>query len=202
MALLDSEIQRIRYELGFNVMGVDAEPYLTYFGSLNRVISLYLNAGPKTTSSTSVVAASTPTQRTLVLADATGFDAGATVYVDVLPNQERAVVQSVSGSSVVVFLQKAHAGVYPVTVDGGEAMIREKLAELYTAAQKIIAGLDTAGLKRVDEIEFYGGAKMSSQATMLYQIRDTLRDELAVMLGVVNLWRSRRMNRGQSFEVY
>lgn len=202
MALLDSEIQRIRYELGFNVMGVDAEPYLTYFGSLNRVITLYLNAGPKTTSSTSVVAASTPTQRTLVLADATGFDAGATVYVDVLPNQERAVVQSVSGSSVVVFLQKAHAGVYPVTVDGGEAMIREKLAELYTASQKIIAGLDTAGLKRVDEIEFYGGAKMSSQATMLYQIRDTLRDELASMLGVVNLWRSRRMNRGQSYEVY
>lgn len=201
MALLESEIQRIRFELGYNVMGVDAEPYVTYFGSLDRVISRFLNAGATTTSSTVVAASSSPAQRTLVLASAVGFAAGATIYVDVLPIQERATIQSISGSSIVVYLQQAHAGSYPVTVDGGEAIIREKLAQLYAIDQKIGSAIDTAGLKRVDEIEFYGGSKASSQASMLNQLRDMRRDELAGALGVVNLWKARR-NAGQCYEVY
>lgn len=201
MALLDSEIQRIRYELGYNVMGVQAEPYLTYFGTLDNVIRLYLNAGATTTSSTTVALADEPTQRTLTLANATGFEAGATIYVDVLPQQERAVIQSVSGSTAVVYLQKAHVGTYPVTVDGGESIIREKLAQLYAVDAKMNSALDTAGLKRVDDIEFYGGTKASSQASMLDQLRSMRRDDLASALGVVNFWKI-RARAGQSFATY
>jgi hypothetical protein len=201
VALLPSEIQRIRYELGFNVMGVEAEPYVTYFGSLDRVISYYLNAGPSTTSSTSVAASSTPTQRTIVLTSAAGFSAGAVVYVDVFPQQERAYVESISGSSIVLYLSKAHAGTYPVTVDGGEAIIREKLAQLYDIDAKISAAINTAGLKRVDDIEFYGGTTMTSQATMLGQLQDMRRDDLASALGVVNLRKIRR-SRGQCVALY
>lgn len=201
MALLDSEIDRIRFELGYNVMGVEAEPYVTYYGSLDRVIKLYLNSGATTTSTTTVAAATTPTQRTLTLASATGFAAGATVYIDVLPNQERATIQSMTGSDIVVFLQKAHAGSYPITVDGGEAIIREKLAQLYAIDDKISSALNTAGLKRVDDIEFYGGTKATSQAVMLSQLRDMRRDELASALGVVN-WHSYGKRQGQCFSVY
>lgn len=201
MALLDSEIQRIRFELGYTVLGVNSEPYVEYFGTIDRIVALYLNAGATTTSTTTVAASDTLTQRTLTLASATGFVAGATIYVDVLPQQERAVVQSISGSNVVVYLQKAHVGSYPVTVDGGESIIREKLAQLYAIDEKISAALNTAGLKRVDDIEFYGGTKATSQAVMLSQLRDMRRDELASALGVVNLHRLRR-GGSQSFSVY
>lgn len=182
-------------------MGVNAEPYVEYFGTIDRVITLYLNAGATTTSSTTVAVADAPTQRTLVLASATGFVAGATVYVDVLPQQERATIQSVSGSSVVVYLQKAHVGTYPVTVDGGESIIREILANLYDNRTKIAAASNTAGIKQVDEIHFFGGSSKSSQASALYQIRDEMRDELASALGVVNLYRIRR-GGSQGVSVY
>ena len=201
MALLDSEIQRIRYELGYTLLDVNSEPYVEYFGTINRIVALYLNAGATTTSSTTVAVSDTLTQRTLTLASATGFVAGATIYVDVLPQQERAVIQSVSGSTIVVYLQKAHVGSYPVTVDGGESIIREKLAQLYAIDEKLSAALNTAGLKRVDDIEFYGGTKATSQAVMLSQLRDMRRDELASALGVVNLYRLRR-GGSQSFSVY
>jgi len=201
VALLDSEIQRIRFELGYTVLGVNSEPYVEYFGTIDRIVALYLNAGATTTSSTTVAVSDTLTQRTLTLASATGFVAGATIYVDVLPQQERAVVQSISGSNVVVYLQKAHVGSYPVTVDGGETIIREKLAQLYAIDEKISAALNTAGLKRVDDIEFYGGTKATSQAVMLAQLRDMRRDELASALGVVNLHRLRKMS-GQCVSVY
>jgi hypothetical protein len=201
VALLDSEIQRIRFELGYTVLGVNSEPYVEYFGTIDRIVALYLNAGATTTSTTTVAVSDTLTQRTLTLASATGFVAGATIYVDVLPQQERAVVQSISGSNVVVYLQKAHVGLYPVTVDGGESIIREKLAQLYAIDEKLSAALNTAGLKRVDDIEFYGGTKATSQAVMLSQLRDMRRDELASALGVVNLHRLRR-GGSQSFSVY
>lgn len=201
VALLDSEIQRIRFELGYTVMGVNAEPYVEYFGTIDRVVQAYLNAGATTTSSTTVAVVDTPTQVTLTLASATGFAAGAIIYVDVLPQQERATIQSISGSTIVVYLQKAHVGTYPVTVDGGESIIREKLAQLYNIDDKLSSALNTAGLKRVDDIEFYGGSTKTSQAVMLQQLRDMRRDELASALGVANLHKLRRMS-GQCVSVY
>jgi hypothetical protein len=201
VALLDSEIQRIRYELGYTVMGVNAEPYVEYFGAIDRIVQLYLNAGATTTSSTTVAVADTLTQRTLTLASATGFVAGATVYIDVLPQQERATIQSVSGSTIVMYLQNAHFGSYPVTVDGGEAIIREKLAQLYNIDAKISAALNTAGLKQVDDIHFFGGTTATSQAVMLSQLRDMRRDELASALGLANMHRVRK-GQGNCVSVY
>lgn len=182
-------------------MGVDAEPYITYFGTFDYVIQNFLNAGATTTSSTTIAVADVLTQRTLTLASASGFVAGATVYVDVLPQQERAIIQSVTGSTIVVYLQKAHVGSYPVTADGGESIIREKLAQLYAIDLQLGASLQTAGLKRVDDIEFYGGTTKTSQTTMINQLRDLRRDELASAIGVVNLHKVRR-GQLQGFSVY
>lgn len=182
-------------------MGVEAEPYVTYFGTFDYVIANFLNMGATTTSSTAVAVASEPTQRTVVLADSTGFATGATIYVDLHPQQERAFVQSVSGNSIVVYLQKAHVGTYPITVDGGEAIVREKLAQLYDIDAGLSASIATVGLKKVDEIEFYGDNAKSSRITMIDKLRDMRRDELASALGVVNMWRV-RAGRGQCVSVY
>jgi hypothetical protein len=201
VALLTPEIQRIRFELGYSVMGVEAEPYVTYFGTFDFVIQNFLNAGAATTASTTVAVADVLTQRTLTLASTTGFVAGATVYVDVLPQQERAIIQSVSGSTITLYLTKAHLGIYPVTVDGGESIIRDKLAQLYAIDQQLGSSLQTAGLKRVDDIEFYGNGIKNSQVTMINQLRDQRRDELASALGVANMHRIRR-DGNQCFSVY
>lgn len=203
MALLTSEIQRLRYELGYNVMGVAAEPYVEYHGALDRVVALYLNGGAVTTSTTDVTASTTPAQSTLTLADATGFAQFASVIVDVDSRQERATVQSVSGSTVSLLLSKAHSGTFPITVEGGESIIRDLLKKIENVNERTSAAAATAGLKRAEDIEWYG----NSQGGIGSVIKDQLalrmywRDQLASALGVTNLWRM-RSGGGQSMVLY
>ena len=59
MALTSAEVRRIRYELGYNVLAVGAEPYVGVTQLFEQVIQPYLTAGASTTSSTAVVASST-----------------------------------------------------------------------------------------------------------------------------------------------
>ena len=163
MSLLPSEIARLKYELGFNVMSVGAEPYIGVAALFEQVIQPYLSAGAVTTSATAVVAATTPTLATLTLASATGVAEGAAVIIDVDSLQERATVRSLSGASMGVLVSKAHSGTYPVTVEGPESIIRALLRKLQAlsglGAEGIIdEALDTAGVKKVDEIEFFGGS--------------------------------------------
>lgn len=192
MALLPSEVQRIRYELGYNTLGVGAEPYIAYVAIFDQVIAKYLNAGATTTSSTTVAPVGASEPVTLDLADAAGFAAGAQVVVDVDARQETATVQSLSGSSITLLLSKPHAGTYPVTVDGGETIVRELLRALHSVAAELSGAASSAGIKRVDVIEFFGPeAGGKSRAQSLHELRMRYRDELASALGVPNGWRLR-----------
>lgn len=203
MALLTSEIQRLRYELGYNVMGVAAEPYVEYHGALDRVISLYLSGGAVTTSATTVAASSTPAQVTLTLASAAGFSQYDPVVVDVDSRQERATVQSVSGSTISLLLRNAHTGTYPVTVEGGESIIRDILKKLENVNERTSAASATAGLKRAEDIEWYGNNSggVGSVLKDQFALRMYWRDQLASALGVTNLWRM-RMASGQTTVLY
>lgn len=192
MALLTSELTRLRFELGYNMLGVAAEPYVEYHAAFDRVVAQYLQAGAKTTSSSVVSASTPPSPVTLTLASATGFSAGDAVVVDVDGRQERARVQALSGSTITLLLGFAHTGTYPVTVEGGESIIRDILAKIYAIDTAQANAVNTAGIKRVDEIEFFGGTLMTSQYRMLQQQRSARRDELASALGVMNLWNLRQ----------
>jgi hypothetical protein len=199
----------LRAALGYNVLGVNAEPYIEYHGVFDVVVARYLNAGATTTSSTTVVAASTPTPVALTLALITGFAAFARVIIDVDTRQEEATVQSVIGSTITVLLTKAHTGTYPVTAEGGETMVRRYLRRIRAIQDQlgdgtVIGAAGAGGLKRVDEIEFwnsstygYGSTAIGSLARELTR----LRDELAALLGVTNLFRL-RMNQGLSISAY
>ena len=57
MALLTSELMRIRAELGYNALGVGAEPYVGITAVFDQIVKVYLNAGATTTSATAVTAA-------------------------------------------------------------------------------------------------------------------------------------------------
>lgn len=193
MALTTGELTRLRYELGYNVLGVQAEPYVTYFASLDRVVTLYLSAGAVTSSSTVVAAATTPTPVTLTLASATGFALFDNVVIDVDARQEKARVETIVGSTITVILSKAHTGTYPVTVEGGESIIRELLQRCREAADKIgTSALSAAGIKKVDEIEFFGDQKGTAQFDKVSAMLRHWRNELASALGVVNLREHRR----------
>ena len=60
MALLTSEITRIKYELGFNVLSLGAEPYIGITQLFENVIQPYTLSGASTTSATAIVAADDP----------------------------------------------------------------------------------------------------------------------------------------------
>lgn len=231
MALLDSEIQRIRYELGYNVLSVGAEPYVSYHALFDMVIKTYLNAGAKTSSTTYCAAAAdpaTPELHTIVLADATGFAEGQRIWLDSEARQECVELVTLSGTSAKFFSTKAHGESggtlkYVVTVEGGEAIIREILSEIRAVrAQLGLAGAANAsasaailassgGLKRVDEIEFFaasgssvfggnnpeGGAQF---ANLKAQLNHWV-EELSMALNVPNL-RKRRASNGSNLSVY
>ena len=202
MALLDSEVQRIRAELGYNTMGVQAEPYITTTAIFNSVIQNYITAGVKTTSSSPVPAQAVQTPTSIVVADATGIHAGDMLVVDVDARQEKATVVILSGSTVTLQLALAHSGTYPVTVEGGESIVREILRQLMTlrlggAGGKLgamAATMRTAGIKKVDDVEFFGGGSGGGidQVTQTMRLIEYWRDELAATLGV------QRLNRRSS----
>lgn len=198
MSLTSGEVQRIRFELGYNVLSANAEPYIGVTSLFDQIIQPYLTAGASTTSSTAVSASASPTPRTLSLANAVGFAAGDRVVVDVDSRQEAVTVQSVSGSNIIALLSLDHTGTYPVTVEGGESIVRAILRQIQAisglgtaSGGRFGAAVSGAGIKKVDEIEFFGGGDGGGYSstvggTLERQLR-YWRSELAAALGVENL---------------
>lgn len=192
MALLASEMQRLRFECGYNVLGVGAEPYISYIALFDQVVKVYLNAGATTTSTTAVFAATTPTPSTITLASATGFAAKDIIVVDVDSRQEKATIQAVSGSTITALLTLAHDGMYPVTQEGGESIVRDLLRTIGDVKTKLFKASSSTGLKRVEDVEWYPGLRQGS--AVIDTLQDMLmfwRDELCAAVGVPNMWRMR-----------
>jgi hypothetical protein len=189
--LLDSEIARCKYELGYNIMTIGALPYIGIAALFEAVIQPYVGAGAKTSSATTVAASTSPTPVVLTLVDVTGFHDGDVVIVDVDDRQERVTVEQVSGSTIRVLLSKAHSVSFPVLVEGGEAIIRTLLGHLYDVEQKIVSASKTAGLKSAGRgaVEWYGGASGGTVLSSLKSLQMHWRDQLASALGIANGWR-------------
>lgn len=200
MALLDSELARIKAELGFNLLGI-AQPYFDVVSIFEGVIQPYLEAGAATTATQTVTAATTPTPVALTLASATGFAAGDRVVVDVDARQEWATVQSLLGSIITVALSNAHTGTFPVTVEGGEAIVREILVKIRNVKTRMGETFGAGALKKVDEVEFFGSGK--SFFGGLGSELQFWRTELAAVLGdpSLNQW-SKRAEGAQRLSVY
>lgn len=120
--------------------------------------------------------------------------------IDVDARQETVTVQALSGTSLTALITKTHSGSYPVTVEGGESIVREKLAELFSARSRRAEDQGSGALKAVvGDVEYYDTG-MTAFATSNAEI-DILRDELAAILGVPNMWRQRQA-AGQRLSVY
>ncbi len=211
MALLTSEMTELRVALGYNALGINAEPYVEYHAIFDRVVLEYLQAGATTTSATAVVASTNGATApvTIVLLSATGFAAGDRIVVDVDERQEEATAQSLSGANLTLQLRAAHTGTYPVTVDGGEAIIRRLLRRIRAVQDRlssggVLSGAGSGGLKQVDEIQFHASGAYGYGSTTIGALAKELmrlRDELASALGVQNLFRV-RAGGGLTMAVY
>jgi hypothetical protein len=202
--LLTSEIQRIKIELGFNALTLSALPY-AFDGVtqiFEQVVQQYLQGGALTYSSTAVTAATTPTIVSLTVTSATGISVGDRVVVDQDLAQEYSHVSVIAGSTISVALTNAHAGTYPVTVEGGESIVRRYLRECIAIQDKISKVSGRVGVKRVNEIEFF--AQTGDQAGVRAELLDLQRywrNELAAAIGVPNL-REEARGAGQLLESY
>ena len=203
MALSNSEIQRAKYECGYNTLNAGAEPYISIVALWTNVIQRYINTDVATTSSTTITAASSPMPATLTLGTTTGLTVGDTLIIDVDARRERVTIQSISGSTVTVLLSKAHSGTYPVLLESGEGIVRDIIEKLEKVAAQIENAISTAGIKAVDEIAFFGntGYGAKSQLDSLKAMRMYWRDELCSVLGVPNMWRYNQ-NSGGATELY
>lgn len=184
MTLLDSEIARIKAELGFNLLSVGAEPYVGVTRYFEQVAIPNLNTAAVTTSATAVTAASSPTVTTLTLTSATGVDMFARVVVDVDDAAEMATVRSVSGNTISVALAKAHSGTYPVCVESGETLVRYYLAKCRDTLEKIDRSSSTAGIKSADkqDVVFFGGEGERSRIETLGDLLTYWRSQLCKLL--------------------
>lgn len=214
MALRNEEITRLKFELGYNVTGVGAEPYITYQAVFDKAVQPYLiDLG--STSSTTVVAVDGGAVTTIYIAanpvspsstQALTFVSGSSIVVDVGPSQEDATVQYVNGLAITVNLCKAHTGTYPVLIQGAERIVRDLFLRLDTLKDQIanIAPI-TAGVERSDEISLYGGGvnnrRGRSKFEDLIHQRTVARRDLAAAVGVPYLTDIRR-GAGAGFEVY
>jgi hypothetical protein len=200
VTLLDSEIQRCKAELGGHLLDPSSTYGDDWSGRFETAVKPYMTAGAVTSSTTSVIPESPPVPAAITLASATGFAQFARVVVDVDARQEVVTTQSLSGASLTALFTKTHSGTYPVTVEGGESIVREKLAELNAARTQRAKSKGRGAMKAiVGDIEWHD--TKSSAFQLSSQEISTLRDELAAILGVENLW-NRRKAAGARLSVY
>lgn len=185
MSLLNSELDRIRAELGYNLLNVGAEPYIGVQAIFSQVIQPYMREGAGTSSSSAVTESADGKAKlaTLTLASATGVALLDKIAVDVDDLLEMATVRSISSTTITCYLKKGHAGTYPIAVDGGLVIIRECLAALWVIEQRMADTRGHGSLKAVDEVEFYPTGQKSQFDNLLAQA-EHWRDRLAKHLGI------------------
>ena len=197
------------FELGYNGLTLSALPYA--FDGVTQiflqVLQPYIQQGNLTTASTTVVASANPTLVTITVASVTQpgqpiigpvpsppttILPGDTLIVDQDIYQERTHVQAVTGNNIQCLLQNPHSGIYPVTVEGGESIVRMNLIQCVNVYQQIANMASRLGVKKADEVEFFAttATQIGTRGELL-ALQKYWRDELGVVCGLENL-RSRR----------
>lgn len=160
-AISDSEIESLRYHLGYGNMGAGGYPYTPdgFLELFRDVIQPNLTGGTETTATTAITAGSTTT---VTPASMTLIVVNARLVIDVAELAEIVSVKSVTATTFTAVFANAHpASGYPVALLGGQARLRYLLGRADAAEQLMLAadiGL-LGGLKQVDkgDVEWFEG---------------------------------------------
>lgn len=193
--LSDGELQRLRYELGANVLALGAEPYVQHLRIFDVVRdNLESDATEPTTSATSVTAAGSVA---LTLASASGIAAGTRVLLDVDEEHEVCTVKNVSGLVVTVNCRRLHTTPFPVEIESGLTIVRALLWHLADLARQLREAAADAGIKRVDEVEFFDAQRYAdTSAGRLARQRAEARAELASAVNLQGVMAQLRADGG------
>lgn len=165
--LTSAEIEATRFHLNWGNIGVGGYPYTPegFYELFEDVIAQYLTTGAETNASTSITA---DTITTVTPASMTDIVANVRLVIDTDTDQETVVVKSTTLTTFTARFAKAHAGTYPIAVESGLTRLRSLLADA-DAAFKALTSSDTgatSGLKRVDELEWYGNTKTGTNGVL------------------------------------
>ena len=203
MATLNAdEMNRIKLEVGDTVMGYGAVAHFGVRSIYDVIRDNVSSSSVAATTSTTTVSAAGPT--TITLASATGYEAGQRLVLDVDDARETVTLRSLSGASASVVCTKTHSGTYPVEVESALTLVRGILSDLVTLEQQGRSMVGSVGIKRVDEVEWFGASEGGSPLVQLQHRRSALRMELAELCGIGWIYREvlSRRSGGGSFEVY
>ena len=208
MALLTSELERIKFETGYNLLTLSALPYaidgITQI--FEQVIGPYLQSGELNHSATAVNAVAAPGLPALVTLTLTQsptlIQVGDILVIDQGVTQEFTTAQSVSASgpcTVTCALLNQHQGTFPVTVEGGEAIVREMLRECMAVGWALGKSKNRMGIASADEVKFFAttSTQLGTRGELL-ELQKHWRAELCSACGVENLRAMRGGDTGGS----
>ena len=193
MALSDSEIESLRYHLGYGNIGLGVSMYTPDGFKLlfDDIIAPYLTGDTETTATTAITAGSSVTVTPVSMTDIVPY---AKLVVDVGDDVELVMVRSVSVSAFTAKFAKAHpASGYPVALMGGHARLRLLLNQADVAWQSMQDASvgATAGLQSVDknDVVWFGGFQV---------LKDRLKHYYAIIDQISSLVRVARVGSGTS----
>jgi hypothetical protein len=173
MALSTEEIESLRFHLGYGNIGAMGAPYTpdNFLELFTQVISPNLSTGTETSATTVVTAGTTATVTPVAM---TGISSYVTLVVDVGEEAEVIIVKATTATTFAAKFEKAHTSAgYPVATMSGTARLRMLLWDA-DAAWKVLNSkgvISRAGIKVVDEIEFFGdGAFMQERVSQYTNI--------------------------------
>ncbi|HEY3494737.1 MAG TPA: hypothetical protein VGK73_08635 [Polyangiaceae bacterium] len=158
MGLTTSEVESLRLHLGYGNIGPYGAPYTpdTFLELFEGVVAPNLSTGAETTATGTISAGASATVTPGSMTDIAPYT---TLVVDTGDEAEAVVVRSVTLTTFNATFLKAHAGTYPIAVMCGVARLRLLLWDA-DAAWRGLTSLSLssqAGIKKVDEVEFFEG---------------------------------------------
>jgi hypothetical protein len=151
-----------------------------------------------------------PGATTITLTSATGYAAGQRIVLDVDDQRETVTIRSLPARGRGRFgrVPLHTLGTYPVEVESPLTLVRGYISDLITLEQVERGAFDTAGVRRVDEIEFFGRAEGGSKLQVVNETRNRLRAKLASALNLTKIMAEMKgradaaLNSGGAWEAY
>lgn len=173
MVLTASEVEAIRFHLGYGNINVGAYPYTPdgFYELFTDVVAANLSTGAETTATTAITANSTTTVTPVSM---TGIDVNVRLIVDVGEEADTTIVKSVTGTTFTAVFVHAHpASGYPIAVESGVSRARYLLHRATKAFEKLTSSTVTnaAGLKSVGRgaVVWQDGGAVYSQTLQAYR---------------------------------
>ncbi len=184
MALTNSEVESLRFFLGWGNLDVRAYPYTRdgWWEALYGVVKESLTDGAETTASIAITAAGI---NTVTPGSMTDIVTHARLVIDVGDDEETVVVRSTTLTTFSARFAKAHAANYTIAVESGVTRCRQLLAKAYAVLSVLVGSKITssAGLKMVGqgEVEWFGPtAVLTATGSQL----DTVRRQLSSLVRI------------------